>query len=134
MRVKGPKVCIEPQGVQALGLVLHELATNALKYGALSKDGGVVHVSWEVTPGPMLEVIWRETGGPVIDAPPSHEGFGAVMLRDVLVKQFNGRLTFDWRREGLSAAFTIPPPAFHEELASADSAKPTPSSTGSKTS
>lgn len=120
MRVTGPSVRITPVGVQALSLVLHELTTNALKYGALSREGGVVEVCWEIGPGPMLEMRWRETGGPALSEPPSRQGFGSVLLREVLVKQFKGRLTFDWRPEGLTATLTAPPPLFDEKSCSSD--------------
>jgi PAS domain S-box-containing protein len=112
VRTGGPKVRIAPQGVQALSLVLHELATNALKYGALSQKGGVVDVSWKIAPGLKLELAWRETGGPAIAVPPSRQGFGSVLLNDMLVKQLNGDLSLDWRPEGLFALITIPPPLF----------------------
>jgi PAS domain S-box-containing protein len=115
MRMNGPKVRIAAQGVKVLSLVLHELTTNAMKYGALSQEGGVVDVSWKIVPGPMLELTWRETGGPTIAGPPAREGFGSVLLREVLVKQVNGALTLDWRQEGLTAVLTVPPPVFDSE-------------------
>jgi two-component sensor histidine kinase len=115
MRANGPKVRIASEGAQALSLVLHELATNALKYGALSQEGGVVDVSWKLVPGAALELTWRETGGPTIAEAPSRQGFGSVLLREVLIKSLNGGLTFDWRREGLIAVLTVPPPAIETE-------------------
>jgi PAS domain S-box-containing protein len=114
-RVNGPKVQIAPEAVQPLSLVLHELTTNALKYGALSREGGVVDLSWKIAPGPMLQLTWRETGGPTIAEPPSAKGFGSALLDELLVGQLKGRLALDWRREGLVAVLTVPPPAFHED-------------------
>ena len=63
-----------------IGLVLHELATNAVKYGALSVPEGTVNVAWSVTPAKLC-LIWRETGGPGIDKSPDFSGFGTLLIR-----------------------------------------------------
>lgn len=125
IRMRGPKVRIAPQGVQALSLVLHELATNAREYGALSKETGAVEVTWEIGPGPMLEMTWRETGGPTGVGTPAASGFGAVLLRHVL-----GRLSFDWRPEGLTAMLSLPPPAFRLKSSPKDEAAATTPNAG----
>lgn len=107
LRIGGPRVRIAPEAVQPLSLVLHELATNALKYGALSQEGGLVEVGWKITPA-ALELTWRETGGPHLAGSPEDRGFGSVLLDELLVKQLKGSIAFDWREEGLVAVFTVP--------------------------
>ena len=84
---------------QALGLTVHELATNSAKYGALSVDRGRVTVAWSATDeGAVLE--WAESGGPVIQAP-VRTGFGIKLINGEVEGQLGGRITYDWRPEGL---------------------------------
>ena len=77
--LRGPGVLLPAEAATQLGLVLHELGTNAAKHGALSKPGGTIAVGWTASGG-KLRLAWRERGGPRIDAAPSHKGFGTVLI------------------------------------------------------
>ena len=99
--IKGPKVPIGGDAVTSLALVLHELATNAAKYGAFSTPSGCVHVSWTVTKK-KLTLLWQERGGPAVDGPPAREGFGSMLARRSMSGQLDGQLDFDWQPEGLT--------------------------------
>jgi PAS domain S-box-containing protein len=94
----GPAVSLVPGKALLLAMALHELSTNAVKYGALSAPDGKVHLDWQ-TQGPRLILTWRETGGPEI-APPSHRGFGTTLIERAF-KGEQGQTHFDYRPEGL---------------------------------
>jgi two-component sensor histidine kinase len=98
----GPAVAVRPELVQPLALVAHELATNAAKYGALSRVGGTVTVNWS-TEGETLCVSWCERGGPTIDNPPHKRGFGSSLIAGSI----NGDLQFEWAAQGLSVQFKM---------------------------
>jgi two-component sensor histidine kinase len=76
------------------------LATNAVKYGALSAADGRVQVQWSMRDGNRLRLSWQETGGPAVSAP-SKEGFGTRAITRML-GQLDGEVKFDWREEGLT--------------------------------
>lgn len=107
----GPAVMLKPSAAQSLALVLHELATNAIKYGALSNPAGRLAIDWRETAGadgqPQLHLCWTETGGPEVE-PPSHRGFGSRVIGDSFERQLGGRLLLDWRRTGLVCNVTLP--------------------------
>jgi PAS domain S-box-containing protein len=104
-RIEGPSLMLEQQPAQAIALALHELTTNAVKYGALSIPSGRIAVSWRLQSGNRLFVRWVETGGPAV-TPPTRKGFGTrVMTR--ICEQLNGELKFDWRADGLICDITI---------------------------
>ena len=88
-----------PATAQAVALALHELATNAAKYGALSTDTGKLKLTWSIGPE-ALELEWVETGGPPAE-PPSSLGFGLSIVRSSIEAQFRGGVDYDWRPEGL---------------------------------
>jgi len=91
-----------------LALVLHELATNAVKYGALSNGTGRVHVGWEVVPnGPpgRMMLTWQESGGPPVK-PPEHKGFGSLLIERVVEAEL-GAARFDFRPQGVTCTFEI---------------------------
>lgn len=79
-RLRGPDVVLSAEMATQIGLVLHELATNAVKYGALSVPEGTVNVAWSFTPAKLC-LIWRETGGPGIDKTPDFSGFGTLLIK-----------------------------------------------------
>lgn len=107
--LEGPPVSIRPEATQAVSLALHELTTNAVKYGALSDGEGRVRVSWALPePEEILCIRWEEVGGPAIDGVPAHEGFGSVLLRQVVESQLGGILEMDWPAEGLSSRICLP--------------------------
>ena len=108
--VEGPSLLLSANAVQPVGLVLHELATNTARYGALSTAAGTVDLSWTTTPEGDLEILWRESGGPSI-VPPDRTGFGSSLMRQ-LARQLGGDVSLDWRENGLIARLSISAKAF----------------------
>ena len=106
-RIDGPSLLIPPDGAQALAVVLHELATNAAKYGALSVAQGCVRVEWSPASGGRLVLHWTETGGPPA-TPPTRQGFGARVMESMIRGQLKGDMRFDWRVEGLACEIVLP--------------------------
>ncbi|MDB5425826.1 MAG: signal transduction histidine kinase [Phenylobacterium sp.] len=105
--IRGEDVALPPAAAQALAMALHELATNAVKYGALSTPEGQVAVSWaHVRRGP-LTIRWAESGGPVV-ARPTRRGLGAAMLARALGGALRGETRMDWRAEGLVCELELP--------------------------
>ena len=105
-RLSGPAVMIPPQWALSLTLALHELATNAAKYGALSRPSGVVNITWRVgqeTKGSVLHLDWVESGGPVVN-PPNQRGFGSE-----LIERCMGRSTtrLSYNPSGFEAHFQV---------------------------
>jgi PAS domain S-box-containing protein len=103
---QGPPVSLHPPSAQSLALVLHELVTNAVKYGALSVPQGRVTLRWQLKPE-ALQVHWIETGGPAVGVP-TRKGFGTRVVGASIESQLRGRAVFDWRPEGLHCTLTIP--------------------------
>ncbi len=102
--------CDWPIGGNAItnvALVLHELATNAAKYGALSAPGGVVHIDCSKADG-TLSIKWKELGGPHVKQEPAGEGFGGLLTRRIIQDQFGGRLSREWEPEGLIVRLSVP--------------------------
>ena len=100
--ILGEDVTLSPKATLSLGLVLHELATNAAKHGALSAPGGQVSVAWEVLNGAdarSLRLVWRERGGPPVPAAP-RKGFGRVLIEQAAAYDLGGRATLDLRPDG----------------------------------
>jgi two-component sensor histidine kinase/CheY-like chemotaxis protein len=102
----GPEVFLEPATAQILALALHELATNAAKYGALSSTFGRVRLSWELREG-CLVLQWVESGGPPVE-PPCSKGYGTRVIGASVERQLDGSVTFDWQPGGLRFAMSIP--------------------------
>jgi two-component system, chemotaxis family, CheB/CheR fusion protein len=108
--LSGPPVYLKARGALALGTVVHELITNATKYGALSVLAGKIAISWEIVPhddGPRLVWRWLERGGPHI-APPAHRGFGLSLIERSLKHELKGEAKVEFDPEGLQATLTIP--------------------------
>lgn len=105
--IKGPDLSIGEKSVTGLALVLHELATNAAKYGALSSAVGKVHIDTSVVNGQLL-INWAEAGGPHLNGPPDKEAFGGFLTRQIVARQFGGDLSYDWRPEGLIVSLSLP--------------------------
>jgi PAS domain S-box-containing protein len=106
VRIDGPPVLLEPDAAQAIAITLHELATNAAKYGALSVAGGKVDLQWSHEAGKRLQLRWTETGGPTVRKP-TRQGFGGRIVEQMSA-QLKGETRFDWRREGLVCEITVP--------------------------
>lgn len=101
--VRGPAFDVDPKAAVTLTLVLHELATNAVKYGALSVLGGKVLVHWITEGSPEatnLHLVWEETGGPPV-TPPTRDGFGTRLIERQLTGEFGGDATLDFSPSGL---------------------------------
>ena len=101
-RWDGPELFLTPRAASALSLALHELAVNAVKYGALSTETGKVEVVWRRSPEGGFALEWLETGGPPANAP-SKRGFGATLVEDVVGRELGGRARIEYRRSGVSA-------------------------------
>jgi PAS domain S-box-containing protein len=104
--VSGPDISLEPRTAQTLALALHELSTNAAKYGALSVMSGHVRLTWELHPE-RLVLHWVESDGPPARQPAS-PGFGIRVIGASIERQLDGEAKFDWRPEGLHCILSIP--------------------------
>jgi PAS domain S-box-containing protein len=105
-RVEGPSVLLARDAAQTKAVALHELATNAAKYGALSRDEGRVDVMWSRADDGSLVVRWTESGGPHVYTP-SHGGFGTRVINSML-QGVDGKVSFNWRAEGLECRIVLP--------------------------
>lgn len=116
LTIDGPPVLLRPAAAQSIALVLHELATNAVKYGALSRADGTLGVQWletrcEEDGAPCLELQWREElpgGGDLRVRPPTRTGFGSRLIQSSIERQLGGRLDTEWRDRGLQVTLEIP--------------------------
>src|SRR5262249_52422617 len=97
--VHGPKLRLKAASAQAIGLALHELATNAGKYGALSTDRGRVDVSWETTDD-TLTMNWTERDGPPVSAP-QQRGFGSIVMEAMMERSVGGEVRLDYAPSGV---------------------------------
>lgn len=107
IHISGPDVRVKPAVAQILGMALHELATNAAKYGALSTSAGQIWVEWSLTDGttaPYFEMTWREAGGPVT-RPPSRKGFGYAVIVEMVEYSLNGRVQLNFAPMGATWTF-----------------------------
>ncbi|MGI8570442.1 MAG: PAS domain-containing protein [Methylocella sp.] len=105
--IVGPDVPIGGSAVTSLALLLHEIATNAAKYGALSTESGHVDVSWSVWKDELL-LAWRERGGPPLNGQPKKEGFGSLLARLTVTGQLAGKISRDWNADGLTVNLSAP--------------------------
>jgi len=104
--IEGPKLRLKPAAAQSLALVLHELATNAAKYGALSRSGGRLDLRWAVQDGQAV-LDWREAGCPGLTLP-DRSGFGSKLIRNSVERQLRGSVAYDWSDDGLHVRLAIP--------------------------
>ncbi len=102
----GPGISLQPSTAQGLALALHELATNAAKYGALSSVDGKVNLSWRLQPDALI-FDWTESGGPQV-ARPTSRSFGLRVIRASIEQQLNGSAKFTWEPSGVRCSFWIP--------------------------
>jgi PAS domain S-box-containing protein len=105
--VQGPNVMLTAAATQAVAMVLHELVTNAAKYGALSSPEGRVSVEWEAPDG-SLSVAWRETGGPPVAASAPQSGYGTSLIRDLIPHELGGKVDLVMAPEGVRCTIVIP--------------------------
>jgi two-component sensor histidine kinase len=101
VRINGLAVMLEPNMAQMVAIFLHELATNAAKYGSLSTADGDVEIVWSRTADGRLSLRWTESGGPTT-TPPTHRGFGTRIMENIIGGQLGSEVRFDWRAQGLT--------------------------------
>ena len=110
----GPEVALSSRAVQPIGMLLHELSTNAVKYGALSVPNGHVFLTWERTDKGSIWLSWRESGGPPVKAP-SEPGFGSTLIQQIIESQLGGTYRAHWDAEGYSMIMSLPETALRVE-------------------
>ncbi len=107
--MEGPDLTLAPAAAQGLSMVLHELATNATKYGAFSAAAGRVALAWQLDEAAgRLQLRWEERGGPAPAAAPPRRGFGSRVIEATVCDQLGGTLQRDWGAEGLACRIAIP--------------------------
>ena len=107
VRISGPAFPIGLNAAASLALLIHELSTNAAKYGALSGPTGKVQVSWEEREG-VLALEWQESGGPSLRQEPGRVGFGSKLIDVTVKRQLRGSITYRWDRSGLNVSISVP--------------------------
>jgi two-component sensor histidine kinase len=107
--VSGPDLRINPRATVAIAMVFNELATNAVKYGALSRPDGHIRITWSTGEenGQKLQLVWKEIGGPSIQ-PPTRRGFGSALLEQSITRELGGTVTRDFDPAGLTCTITVP--------------------------
>ncbi|MBN8830559.1 MAG: CHASE domain-containing protein [Sphingomonadales bacterium] len=106
IRINGPNVLISPNDALSIGLALHELLTNAVRYGALSAESGHVDISWNIA-GEAIQVHWEEHGGPDVTEP-AKRGFGLNLIERALAQELGSPISIAFQPSGLRCQFTIP--------------------------
>jgi two-component sensor histidine kinase len=107
IRVAVERMGIGESAATSLALVIHELATNSLKYGALSSGSGTLDVMTNAPTSSELELVWMERGGPEVHAPPEPNGFGSKLVRRSVSKQLGGEIDYQWMPDGLIATVRV---------------------------
>ncbi|TCZ66830.1 HWE histidine kinase domain-containing protein [Roseicella aquatilis] len=108
VRLEGPSIRLSAEIAQPLSLVLHELATNAAKHGALSCEAGTLRLDWRLDGEGCLCLGWTECGGPPVAGPPERQGFGSRLVERVTRAQLRGEVRFTWAPEGLALSLVLP--------------------------
>jgi PAS domain S-box-containing protein len=106
--LSGPDLLLQPKSAQSIAVALHELTTNAVKYGSLSANAGQVKVEWSLAPDGKLNIVWTESNGPRVTAP-SRQGVGTRLVHQIVKGELNGAARFDWRAEGLICRLVLDP-------------------------
>jgi two-component sensor histidine kinase len=107
--IAGPALSLPPRYVLAIGMAIHELTTNAAKYGALSVSFGRIAVTWRIIPGEglaRLEILWRESGGPLV-TPPTRRGFGTRLITGGIMRELDGEAQLDYQSSGLVCCLAL---------------------------
>ena len=105
--IEGPRVRLPPRMALSVAMALHELGTNAVKYGALSNATGRVAIRWTVEAGARLRLTWTERGGPPVEAPESR-GFGSRLIERNLARELAGSVSLGFAREGVTCEIDAP--------------------------
>ena len=104
--ISGPTLVLEPKSAQSMAMVLHELTTNAVKYGALSVPSGRIRVEWSRGEAQIV-IRWSEADGPPVK-PPSHQGFGTRLVGPLIQNELEGKLRYDWNPDGFGCEMVVP--------------------------
>ncbi|NLR71306.1 PAS domain S-box protein [Novosphingobium sp. ERN07] len=115
LHVGGPDVLLPSSATVSLVMVLHELATNAMKYGALSAVAGSVSVTWTMDHNGHVIIDWQESGGPEVNKP-TRKGFGSRLVSDAVPRQLGGSVSLDYDPAGLRCRITVPGAVCAENL------------------
>ncbi|WP_137932930.1 HWE histidine kinase domain-containing protein [Mesorhizobium comanense] len=107
LELTGPAVWLDARAFSVMALVLHEMSTNAAKYGALSKAGGTVSITWKLLEGGDCELLWSEAGGPRV-SPPMRFGFGTALVDRSIPYDLGGESRVDYKPDGINARFLLP--------------------------
>ena len=108
VEIAGPRVLLPPREALAIAMALHELTTNAVKYGALSNESGQVSLRWTADAGAnRLTIVWTESGGPRVE-PPVRRGFGSVLLERTLGEDLHGTVDIRHPPQGVTCTITMP--------------------------
>ncbi len=107
VEMSGPEISLAPNDAMSLGLAIHELATNAAKYGALSVPGGKVFVTWHLPRADVAEVHWREEGGPRVEAP-AKRGFGRDLIEKIVSHELQSQVELQFKPEGVECRLQVP--------------------------
>jgi two-component sensor histidine kinase len=105
--IEGPDIPLAPNDALSLGLAVHELATNAAKYGALTKAGGEVSVVWNLATPRLVRLEWRERGGPPVKAVRGR-GFGTDLIEKIVANELDNPVNLSFDEEGVSCTLLIP--------------------------
>ena len=109
IEVLGPELRVNPRAALAIAMVVNELTTNAVKYGALSRPDGRIRIDWSIEegPGPRLRLAWAEMNGPLIQ-PPTRRGFGSSLIEQSITRELGGTLVKNFDATGLVCTITVP--------------------------
>lgn len=107
VELRGPEISLAPNDALSLGLAIHELATNAAKYGALSVPGGRIFVTWHMPRADVAEVHWREEGGPSVKAP-TKRGFGRDLIEKIVAHELQSQVELEFKPEGVECRLQVP--------------------------
>jgi two-component system CheB/CheR fusion protein len=110
LQIGGPDLVLTPKAGLSMAMAIHELASNAAKYGALSNAVGRLVISWTVTggPEPVLQVTWAESGGPRIAVPPTQRGFGTTLIERAMRYEFDAEVDRTFAESGVVCTIDIP--------------------------
>ena len=108
VRVSVPRMSVGESSITTLALVVHELATNSLKHGALSVDTGMLDISCSVR-DESVTIVWTETGGPPVKTPAAERGYGSRLVERSVVGQLRGSIEYEWAKEGLVVTLLVDP-------------------------
>ncbi len=108
--IDGPDIVLTPKAGLSVAMAIHELASNAAKYGSLSDPRGALSVTWIVTPGPdrRLQLSWTESGGPPVPGPPTRRGFGTTMIERSMAYEWNAKVDRSFPESGVVCVIDLP--------------------------